>query len=277
MLTILSLLFAAALVRGKLKHMNYCIRTVAISALLLFNPFTSLIAQTVTVESLDQDGTRRTTLIASLSDDSTKLRYSGQIVESNDVVKLFSHPNLREIVMSSGGGSVKAAIQLANIIRERKILLTIDGVCLSSCANYLFTAARRKRLLPGSLLAIHGSLSTNPSPELRHSDEALVERAFISKLGIDARLYSLWDNYADYLKSSGKLDSVLGQNPPAGCSKARLWAPSRTDLEVFGVMGIEEFWYPTTQKEFAMLGGEAKAIAEYVAFVPAAEIKKLCH
>ena len=45
------------------------------------------------------------------------------------------------------------------MIRQRKLRLVVDGRCLSACANYLFPAAIRKAVLPGSVVAIHG-LST---------------------------------------------------------------------------------------------------------------------
>jgi hypothetical protein len=35
----------------------------------------------------------------------------------------------------------------------------IDGWCVSSCANYVFPAGRRKWILPGSVVAWHGSVT----------------------------------------------------------------------------------------------------------------------
>jgi len=60
------------------------------------------------------------------------------------------------------GGSAGEALQIARLMHEREIDLRVVGVCLSSCANYLFVAAKRKSIEPGAVLGLHGALATTP-------------------------------------------------------------------------------------------------------------------
>jgi hypothetical protein len=42
-------------------------------------------------------------------------------------------------------------------VYERSLDIIVNDVCLSSCANYVFTAGRRKLILPGGFVAWHGN------------------------------------------------------------------------------------------------------------------------
>lgn len=59
--------------------------------------------------------------------------------------------------ITSGGGEVKAGIALGRWVHEQGMTLVVEDYCLSSCANYVFPAAPRKRLRPGALVAWHGN------------------------------------------------------------------------------------------------------------------------
>lgn len=59
--------------------------------------------------------------------------------------------------LTSSGGEVEAAIRLAGWIYTNKIDIEVVDYCLSSCANYLFTAAFQKTILPGAVVAWHGN------------------------------------------------------------------------------------------------------------------------
>lgn len=62
-----------------------------------------------------------------------------------------------QLRITSGGGAVKAGIALGHWVYEQNLTLVVEEYCLSSCANYVFPAAPRKRLLPGALVAWHGN------------------------------------------------------------------------------------------------------------------------
>ena len=61
------------------------------------------------------------------------------------------------MVITSGGGSVKAGIALGRWVREQGLTLVVEDYCLSSCANYVFTAATRRIIRPGAAVGWHGN------------------------------------------------------------------------------------------------------------------------
>ena len=85
------------------------------------------------------------------------LRFTG-IIENQSFIefqqKIDSHVN--SIQLNSGGGKVKAALQIAKEIRDRKLSVSVEGFCISSCANYLFLAGVKKTI--SGIVGFHGSL-----------------------------------------------------------------------------------------------------------------------
>ena len=61
------------------------------------------------------------------------------------------------LLITSGGGSVRAGIALGRWVREQDLTLVVEDYCLSSCANYVFTAATRKIIRPGAVVGWHGN------------------------------------------------------------------------------------------------------------------------
>jgi hypothetical protein len=85
--------------------------------------------------------------------DSKTLKISGPILEPmfrhiNDVLT----PETSIIQIDSEGGDTAEALNIAELMMARKMGLVVDGVCLSSCANYLFVAAETRKVLSGSVV-----------------------------------------------------------------------------------------------------------------------------
>ncbi len=59
--------------------------------------------------------------------------------------------------VSSAGGETDEGIKLGHWIFEHGIDVVVDGLCFSSCANYIFTAGRNKTIMAGSIVGWHGS------------------------------------------------------------------------------------------------------------------------
>jgi len=60
------------------------------------------------------------------------------------------------LVLRSIGGSVEAALDMADVIVAKHLVAVVDAKCLSSCANYLFIAAAAKIVLDGGVVGFHG-------------------------------------------------------------------------------------------------------------------------
>lgn len=66
---------------------------------------------------------------------------------------------IARLVIGSRGGSVKAALDMALAIHVRQLDVEVPLACLSSCANYVFPAGRRKILGWPGAVAWHGNMT----------------------------------------------------------------------------------------------------------------------
>lgn len=62
----------------------------------------------------------------------------------------------RTLTITSDGGDVEASMELGTWIFEKGLDVYIPEYCMSSCANYVFTAGKRKVLGDTALLIWHG-------------------------------------------------------------------------------------------------------------------------
>jgi hypothetical protein len=85
--------------------------------------------------------------------------YSGELdaVQTAEFFKRYNNTAVSRLEINSSGGEVEAGIRLGLWVHERQLDVVVRGVCLSSCANYVFTAGRSKRVTPGSVVAWHGN------------------------------------------------------------------------------------------------------------------------
>lgn len=86
------------------------------------------------------------------------VRIDGNIGKDSD--KAFARvfdTGVRRVELNSGGGDVRAALRIAEQIRDAGLEVVVDGYCLSSCANYLFTSGST-RTLRGGLVGFHGNI-----------------------------------------------------------------------------------------------------------------------
>ena len=68
-----------------------------------------------------------------------------------------SNGGIKWLVITSSGGEVNLAMDLGDWIYQYKLNVRVIDSCLSSCANYIFTAATVKVITPGAIVAWHGS------------------------------------------------------------------------------------------------------------------------
>ncbi|HEY0975064.1 MAG TPA: hypothetical protein VGE57_11265 [Solimonas sp.] len=147
--------------------------------------------------------------------------------------------------IDSEGGNVHLALNLGEWIQARELDVEVLGQCASSCANYVFTAGRRKLLHPDSVLLWHGgAFQASLETDALRRGEAVYqdlhawrqrELAFFARAGIDP------------------LITVYGQLPPwDAIYEAGRYAGydySLDDLLRLGVTGVETLggaWRPDT-------------------------------
>ncbi len=103
---------------------------------------------------------------------------------------------VRTISINSGGGDIETAINIGHIIYDRGISIEVRRLCLSSCANYLFPAARNKIINYGSIIGFHGSPNSDDSKLIttvdgaRTSDPAITDKIFSEIRKTDKLFYN---------------------------------------------------------------------------------------
>jgi len=112
-------------------------------------------------------------------------------------IELLQDGAVTRLVITSGGGQVDAAIDLALAVHARQLDVEVPTACLSSCANYVLPAARRKLLGRPGAVAWHGNMAhvlylvqtgqgTWSGPEVEDARRlATREAALYASLGVD--------------------------------------------------------------------------------------------
>ena len=158
---------------------------------------------------------------------------------------LEASPQVRELVVDSGGGDVEAGMDLGELVHARGLDVRVTGKgCGSSCANYVFPAGRTKVIDRGSLVLWHGSLLQEGLLEsfdvskVRHSaDRPLTwrERRLMKRV-VAADFRRLSARQARFYESLGvdAAITVIGQRQGCGCN----WTLTLDDMARFGVDGV---------------------------------------
>ncbi len=136
---------------------------------------------------------------------------------------------VRTLRIRSGGGDVDNAIAIARWMHRNGLDVVVDGVCFSSCSNYIFPAGKEKHIVAGGIVAWHGTvehlhyLHTSglrpPNPYLPMVEKtAQNERAFYAEIG-----------HNGFISWFGKIAPYNAPN---------LYFLSKEDMQYFGLTGL---------------------------------------
>lgn len=89
------------------------------------------------------------------------IHFSGRIDHDSAarLLRLLADGQVTRLVITSQGGLVGAALDIAEAIHARGLDIEVPSACFSSCANYLLPAARRKTLGTPGAVGWHGSMA----------------------------------------------------------------------------------------------------------------------
>lgn len=171
---------------------------------------------------------------------------------------------LTTLVITSTGGDVDAGMDLGRWLFKRQLDVHVTSFCGSSCANYVFTAARRKYVDETAMVAWHGGatqkdLDAVPACE----DEGWFKEYFDCDAGayrkqIANAIEDLRAKEQEFFEEIGvdQEITVLGQNPEFACgvddSSNTGWYYAVDDLERLGVGHVEvlgDEWTPMPPSE----------------------------
>lgn len=104
---------------------------------------------------------------ASITLQGTTVTFVGRINDHNveRLLDITSGKTVTELIISTGGGEVHAGMNMGEWVYDHQIDVVVEGMCMSSGANYVFTAGRRKTIKENSIVAWHGSLLQETSDE----------------------------------------------------------------------------------------------------------------
>ncbi|MDY6923743.1 MAG: hypothetical protein SWI22_07295 [Pseudomonadota bacterium] len=73
-----------------------------------------------------------------------------------DCVRSRLAPTTTELVVDSGGGDIKQALDIAELLEPLTLTIRVRERCYSSCANYFLPLAERLIVEPGAAIVLHG-------------------------------------------------------------------------------------------------------------------------
>ena len=145
--------------------------------------------------------------------DARTLHFEGGI-ERGDAARLAQMltPGTTLLKVHSAGGSSEEGILLGRIIHARHLDLEIDRGCGSSCANYMFPAARHKTIPPGAVLAYHGTMYLTDLAGEKNLREQLTAGG-IPPAEVEKQVPGLLANNKRIAKMESEFTAEIGVNP----------------------------------------------------------------
>lgn len=95
--------------------------------------------------------------------DNENVRYAGQLTPEglSRLKALTDQKKIKSLTIKSGGGEISIGIDFGDWVFDHQLDVIVEQGCFSSCANYVFPAGRKKTILPGAVVAWHGSALQN--------------------------------------------------------------------------------------------------------------------
>ncbi len=147
---------------------------------------------------------------AHISLEGTTATFAGSISDLN-VTKFLDSVEGRVVetlVVVSGGGEINAGMRLGEWVFDNQADVVVETMCMSSCANYVFTAGRRKIIRANAIVGWHGNAlqekgmtDADVRAEIIQAYDQLDEQAR-SKLDLEALLAQGTQQLREYMESS---------------------------------------------------------------------------
>ena len=145
------------------------------------------------------------------------------------------------LLITSGGGDVMLGIELGYFVHKHQLDVEVQKYCGSSCANYVFTAARQKILQRDSVLFWHGSSYQPDMDKIFRADDKedvltqpikdwrMTENEFFKTIQVSPSI-TVYGMLADERWS----EAVDRKKPPYLMG----WVYSVADMKKFGVTNV---------------------------------------
>ena len=196
----------------------------------------------------DQDDQPQVTLHGST------IKYDGILNEAgfNEIKSAYrkANRNVKWLYVNSPGGEINISMDIGFWVFQNHLNIRVQEKCLSSCANYIFTAGINKVIEKNAIVAWHGSAFQESLGSLTEDEinEALISIDDpIEKKEARKRLI---DQYNDYLSKMKKKQetffksigadqniTVIGQSRKYNVKN--FWVLSVDDMAKFGILNVK--------------------------------------
>lgn len=164
-----------------------------------------------------------------------------------DKIKALDTPKVKRVRINSGGGDTVEGMNIGEFVRDRRLDVEVDGLCLSSCANYIFPAGEKKfvGMMRGSI-CYHGneqtSFPTSQAFEARLRE--VFKAAKVSDEDIEKYVPANLKRHEERVEREKKFFASLGMSPVdlfnmGNYPKSDWVCPTERGFARFGVRNIE--------------------------------------
>lgn len=157
-------------------------------------------------------------------------------------------PTDRALVIASFGGDLDAPLELAEIVRDRRLTVTVVGPCISGCASFVFVAGSGRFVTQGAVIAMHNTATSAlylaraaTGNQLSSADRPLEDRsrreeAFYQSVGVHpSLLVEPQVRLGTMCVEIGARDARSGETQFLIHSNYSLWAPTRAQWAARGI------------------------------------------
>lgn len=184
------------------------------------------------------------------------------------------------LVVRSAGGPVRTWLDLAEALRRRPRSVIVDGLCASSCANYVFPTGREKIVPPGSLVIWHGGPVDDAETFLRvYGTDNTALASFLSDGARSEALYRRWEINPEILSDTlGQAPSLADIIVAEGYAMDQLIGfalPPGVLGQCYGFDGLERYWHAGTALDVFEAGNRQFANS-WIALQPSIVAEQPC-
>ena len=154
--------------------------------------------------------------------------------------------NITKLVVNSNGGDAEEGLNIGKLILKSRVdAVQVTGLCASSCANYIFTAVKRKIIKDG-VVGFHGNISAALTEQ---RDEFI--QASKSDGRTDQQIADILSHYQNVAKEESDFFLSLGvsqalfdrtQSTGMGMGDGKTYgmlAPTAATFKKYGILGVE--------------------------------------
>lgn len=109
--------------------------------------------------------------------------FNGRITPESvkNFIAIHSTSGIKKIIITSQGGDMHAGLELGTWVRRLGLDVEVFALCQSACANYVFTAGKKKIIDKEALVLWHGSIEQKKIRELQLKYQDTLSKSFYSQ------------------------------------------------------------------------------------------------